>query len=70
MKGQLTYNNEARSWSFRPINEMNATTAGTGKPKIQSREGYYRAWNGEYTNSSHSLTEMILWIENSYSFDK
>lgn len=63
MVGQMTYDEKTKSWKFHTINQMTGLIAGTGKSKIQSREGYYKAWKNGNTNHSASLTEMIVWIQ-------
>ena len=63
MKGQMTYNEITKSWTFTPTEKMTALIAGTRQSKIQSKDQYYKLWKDGKTYASTDLTELILMVQ-------
>ena len=63
MKGQMTYEELTAAWTFTPTAKLTALIACTGKPKIQSRDQYYKLWKDGKTFASTDLTELILMVQ-------
>jgi len=57
MKGQMTLNEKTMSW------EYTRRCFVTHKPSIQSRNGWFKAWNGHLTMNCNTLEEAIIWTE-------
>ena len=63
MKGQMTYDEKTKSWTFTPTAKITRFIANTTKPKIQSMDEYYRLCKDGKTYSSTDLTELILMVQ-------
>jgi hypothetical protein len=64
IQGQLTYN--GREWVFSEYRTMKIHDY--HKPfKVQSRDGYFRAWAGNLVNGGRDLQELMKWVESKFN---